>query len=140
MPHEDFMHPQTLKRLTLWTLAVLSVVSNAAPVSPSEILRKTDEKLGSNYVSLPHSQQLAIAGEDGDKSHAPYFHVPDGSGEQLPLKQTSAQVDIAGVIARVKVKQVFENTGSHHRGHLCLPRLHPLGGARDADAHRRADH
>ena len=48
-----------------------------------------------------------------DRSLAPYFVLPgrDGPAESLPLKQTSAEVSIAGVIARVKVKQQFENTG-----------------------------
>ena len=31
--------------------------------------------------------------------------------EALPLKETSADVSIAGVIAHVKVHQLFENTG-----------------------------
>ena len=48
-----------------------------------------------------------------DRSLAPYFVVPgsDGPAESLPLKETSAEVSIAGVISRVKVKQLFENTG-----------------------------
>jgi Ca-activated chloride channel homolog len=48
-----------------------------------------------------------------DRSLAPYFVVPGGEGavESLPLKETSAEVSIAGVIARVKVKQLYENTG-----------------------------
>jgi Ca-activated chloride channel homolog len=49
----------------------------------------------------------------GDRSLAPYFALPgsDGPAEALPLKETSAEVAIAGVISRVKVKQRFENTG-----------------------------
>ena len=34
-----------------------------------------------------------------------------GGTERVPLKETSADVSIAGVIARVQVHQVFENTG-----------------------------
>lgn len=49
----------------------------------------------------------------GDKTLSPYFLVmsenPDA--DQLPLKSTSAQVDIAGVIASVKVTQVYKNEG-----------------------------
>ncbi|HOC16838.1 MAG TPA: VIT domain-containing protein [Vicinamibacterales bacterium] len=46
---------------------------------------------------------------------SPYFfvHGDDPSTDRLPLKATSAQVDIAGVIARVKVTQVYRNEGKH---------------------------
>jgi len=49
-----------------------------------------------------------------DKSLSPYFFVQSDDPEldQLPLKSTSAVVDIAGVIADVKVKQVYKNEGS----------------------------
>jgi len=102
------MHRPTLTRVLLWTALALTAVSHAASPSPTDVLRQTDAKLGSGYVSLPPSQVLA--GEDG-RPEAPYFHVPDGSVDALPLKETSATVDIAGVIARVKIKQVFENRG-----------------------------
>ena len=36
----------------------------------------------------------------------------DPDKERLPLKETSAEVEIAGVIAKVKVHQVFENLGT----------------------------
>jgi Ca-activated chloride channel family protein len=53
--------------------------------------------------------------DDADRTLAPYFVVPgaDPATESLPLKETSADVAIAGVIARVKVKQLFENTGKN---------------------------
>jgi Ca-activated chloride channel family protein len=45
-----------------------------------------------------------------DKTFAPYFYV-GGSGdtERLPLESTSADVHVAGVVAHVRVKQVFKN-------------------------------
>jgi len=48
-----------------------------------------------------------------DKSLSPYFFVlSDHPGtDQLPLKSTSAEVNIAGVIADVKVTQVYKNSG-----------------------------
>jgi Ca-activated chloride channel family protein len=48
-----------------------------------------------------------------DKTLSPYFLVMSGdkSTEQLPLKATSADVDISGVIADVKVTQVYKNEG-----------------------------
>jgi Ca-activated chloride channel family protein len=48
-----------------------------------------------------------------DKVLAPYFHVPgaDVAGA-LPLEQTRADVHIAGVIAHVRVTQIYHNTGA----------------------------
>jgi Ca-activated chloride channel family protein len=48
-----------------------------------------------------------------DRSLAPYLYVAGGDPdtERLPLRETSAHVEIAGVIAHVAVRQVFENGG-----------------------------
>jgi Ca-activated chloride channel homolog len=48
-----------------------------------------------------------------DKTLSPYFMVTsnDASLEQMPLKSTSAQVTISGVIADVLVKQTYVNSG-----------------------------
>jgi len=47
-----------------------------------------------------------------DSTQSPYFFVPgEASLDCLPLKSTSAKVAIAGVIADVKVTQVYRNTG-----------------------------
>jgi Ca-activated chloride channel family protein len=49
-----------------------------------------------------------------DKTLSPYFKVMGngrGNIENLPLQDTSAQVDIVGVIADVKVRQVYQNRG-----------------------------
>ena len=59
---------------------------------------------------------LGVSAQDvpeEDKSLSPYFFVKSDDPEidALPLKSTSAQVDIAGVIADVKVKQVYKNEG-----------------------------
>ena len=52
---------------------------------------------------------------DNDRSLAPYLTVLGAGGpeatERVPLKETTADVSIAGVIARVQVHQLFENTG-----------------------------
>ena len=50
-----------------------------------------------------------------DNSLSPYFVVlTEGSEtEQLPLKSTVTEVNIAGVIADVKVKQTYSNTGKN---------------------------
>ncbi len=60
--------------------------------------------------------QASVSGTENkeDKTLSPYFKVMgDGRGsiENLPLQDTSAQVDIVGVIADVKVRQVYQNRG-----------------------------
>jgi Ca-activated chloride channel family protein len=49
-----------------------------------------------------------------DKTTSPYFFVQseDSTVDQLPLKSTSAEVNISGVIAEVKVKQRYCNEGT----------------------------
>jgi len=49
-----------------------------------------------------------------DKTLSPYFFIKDGDPEldQLPLKETNTEVTINGVIAGVKVTQVYCNTGN----------------------------
>ncbi len=51
--------------------------------------------------------------KDIDKTLSPYFFVKSDNPEadHLPLKSTSANVEIAGVIANVKVTQVYKNEG-----------------------------
>ena len=50
---------------------------------------------------------------DQDKTLSPYFFVQsdDPSADRLPLLKTGAEVNIAGVIADVKVTQVYKNDG-----------------------------
>lgn len=50
---------------------------------------------------------------EADKTLSPYFWVKsdDASVDPLPLRSTTAQVSIAGVIADVKVTQVYKNEG-----------------------------
>jgi Ca-activated chloride channel homolog len=51
--------------------------------------------------------------EPADKTEAPYLLVRgEGSLDALPLKETRADVAIAGVIARVRVTQLYENAGA----------------------------
>jgi len=52
--------------------------------------------------------------ESGDHTLSPYFFVKsdDTSVDRLPLKSTSANVNIAGIIADVTVTQTYKNEGS----------------------------
>jgi Ca-activated chloride channel homolog len=55
------------------------------------------------------------AEKDMDKTLSPYFFVLSDNSEvdQLPLKLTSADVNIAGVVANVKVTQIYKNEGKN---------------------------
>ncbi|MFC1812375.1 VIT domain-containing protein [Thermodesulfobacteriota bacterium] len=50
---------------------------------------------------------------NADKTLSPYFLVKshDPEVDQLPLKSTAAEVNISGVIADVRVTQVYKNEG-----------------------------
>ena len=51
--------------------------------------------------------------EPADKTLAPYIVVQgDPSVDQLPLKDTRVDISVAGVIADVKVRQIYRNEGS----------------------------
>ena len=52
--------------------------------------------------------------ENEDQTTSPYFFVQtdDPTIDQLPLKSTSAEVNISGVIAEVRVKQTYCNEGT----------------------------
>jgi len=77
--------------------------------SPTKVL-KTVQYTGP--MLLQTSGKQASAGSDNSLS--PYLYVAGGdpARDQVPLKKTWAEVNIAGVIAAVKVHQIFENTGA----------------------------
>jgi len=51
--------------------------------------------------------------EPEDRTESPYFFVHgDGATERLPLKSTDVGIDVAGVIADVRVTQRYQNTGT----------------------------
>jgi len=65
---------------------------------------------------LECSTSVRAAGprEAADRTLSPYFFVKsdDPAVDRLPLKSTTAAVDIAGVIASVRVTQVYRNEGT----------------------------
>lgn len=65
-------------------------------------------------VGAVQSREAKISGGEGeDRTLSPYFFVKsdDPAVDRLPLKSTSAAVDITGVIADVRVAQVYKNEG-----------------------------
>src|SRR5262245_8071812 len=95
---------------TLW-IPILFAATTASAQSPTEVLQRSEQQLGQRSVSFPYRPNDRTVGDD--HTLAPYFHIAGGDAEtdRLPLKETSAEVNIAGVIAQVKVRQVFANDG-----------------------------
>jgi Ca-activated chloride channel family protein len=71
--------------------------------------------LGAMQVALAQSRGGPLAEADGaERTLSPYFFVRgDGATEQLPLKGTDVAVNIAGVIADVRVTQRYRNEGQN---------------------------
>ena len=76
-----------------------------------KVIDKTDARLDGKYANT--SYLSPTGGKQDDRTLAPYFYVAGGSPDEdlLPLKETSAFVQIAGVIAKVEIRQVFGNDG-----------------------------
>jgi Ca-activated chloride channel family protein len=80
----------------------------------------TQKKLLKTFLIAAQIFVLLIPGivfseeTDDEKTLSPYFFVQseDTTVDQLPLKFTSAEVNISGIIAEVKVKQMYCNEGS----------------------------
>ena len=96
----------------------LSVAAAAADKQESSVTKPASPTAVLKAVTYTGPMALQVVqrpdGEHGDHSLSPYLYVAGGDPQrdQVPLKKTWAEVDIAGVIAAVKVHQVFENTGS----------------------------
>src|SRR5262249_2664455 len=98
----------------LCVATALALPAQGAPSDadgPAKVLQLVDAGLGKNFVSLPQRGAL-VEGED--RTLAPYLYVADGDPEteRLPVKAVSAEVQIAGVTARVRIHQRFENNGN----------------------------
>jgi Ca-activated chloride channel homolog len=65
------------------------------------------------FLAVSGSTAVKQTEKESDKTLSPYFLVKsdDASTDQLPLKSTSTDVNISGVIADVKVTQVYKNEG-----------------------------
>jgi Ca-activated chloride channel homolog len=100
-------------------LPVLVFVVGAAhaspPVSPTRVLADAAAREGhtETYLASGTTDSTDVDAA-ADRSLAPYLYVAGGdpATERLPLRETSAHVDISGVIAHVAVRQVFENGGA----------------------------
>jgi Ca-activated chloride channel homolog len=83
-------------------------------VSPAQVLTKlaAEGRHGDLYLASGPLDGVE-ADPAADRTLAPYLYVAGGdpATERLPLRETSAHVDVSGVIAHVAVRQVFENGG-----------------------------
>jgi Ca-activated chloride channel family protein len=99
-----------MKRLLLVPAIVLSFLQSptfaGAGNEPATARRPSGDGFARPAPTAP-------ATPSSDRTLSPYFFVKsdDPSVDQLPLKATRAEVDIVGVIARVKVTQVYRNEG-----------------------------
>lgn len=66
-----------------------------------------------SLLFLPSAVPGAQPEEQDNRTSAPFFFIPsDANGlEQMPLKSTTADVTISGVIADVSVTQIYKNEG-----------------------------
>jgi Ca-activated chloride channel family protein len=93
----------TVLRLTALIGSLVTLATVGVPGLPGE----------SGSVPVVRAAPLPDPG-DADATLSPYFVVLGGDEEvdRLPLNETSVQVRIAGVIADVTVRQVWENAGA----------------------------
>lgn len=104
----------------MWGFVSLLALLNPLGCDARPIERMTAGVSGAAGQAMPVTQGQMDAElmkmpnvERSDRCLSPYFAVIGGdtSVEGLPLKSTSADVDIAGVIADVVVTQVYKNEG-----------------------------
>ncbi len=110
------LSPRHLARFTatcLFLATAIACAQSQAPQTPVTSPTKVLEAV--QYTGPVILQTSGNPNPDGfDHSLSPYLYVAGGdpARDQVPLKKTWAQVNIAGVIAAVKVHQIFENTGA----------------------------
>ncbi|MEM7040377.1 MAG: VIT domain-containing protein, partial [Bacteroidota bacterium] len=66
-------------------------------------------------IVLGFGASIFAQAEDADKTLSPYFKVwsKDDTPAQMPLKHTEADVNIAGIIADVRIRQIYQNNGQN---------------------------
>lgn len=81
-------------------------------MSPSRIIARLI--LAAGLVLAPGTRASESPEPAADRTLSPYFFVEGGDSgvDRLPLLGTSVQVDIAGVIAHVTVRQSYKNDGT----------------------------
>lgn len=90
------------------TLPVILISASSMIASTRQFEPQIVTSLAQNYAQISSPQD-----DNPDKTLSPYFFVKSNNPnlDQLPLKSTSADVNIAGVIADVSVTQEYTNEG-----------------------------
>jgi Ca-activated chloride channel family protein len=100
-----------------FSLACLSkVIKGKKPGKEVKEMRNSKMLVAVMFLAgflLTASATYGLSETDVEKTLSPYFLVKsdDPEVDQLPLKSTSVQVSISGVIADVEVAQVYKNEG-----------------------------
>jgi hypothetical protein len=95
------------KKSLIFAPAMLIVFVSVLALTPLLFLHAKTAAVKTTSGELSQTPLLPPGDEDGDKTLSPYFYVNGGEGETepLPLKKTSADVVIAGVIADVTMSK-----------------------------------
>jgi len=106
---------------TVWLAASGGAALGAPPpavvVSPSKALAQIGSAPSGSGMTYATFGQNRAGDDQTDRTLAPYLmvlgeHPGAGGADLVPLKESSADVAIAGVIANVQVHQIFENGGN----------------------------
>ncbi len=110
-------YPSALRSLALLVTLTLPASGLSDPTTRTLRVARADEvahPLG-GVVQRLHGSIRGPRAAEAERASAPFFKITDGDDEleTLPLKSTRADVDIAGVIAQVKLTQIYKNEGEH---------------------------
>lgn len=97
----------------LFVVLLLSIASNLFTQNLAEF-RRFFPHLYQTTPSISTAPEMPSKIENDDKTLSPYFIVTNATSkiDALPLKSTTADVRIAGMIADVTVHQTYKNTGN----------------------------
>jgi Ca-activated chloride channel homolog len=103
-----------MKSIKLYPVTIVMIVVCIAAVAVPALIMSQKNTVSGQVADRSNLKLNNDNGKDDDKTLSPYFYVNGGdkNTESLPLKATSADVNIAGVIADVKVTQEYMNTGT----------------------------
>jgi Ca-activated chloride channel family protein len=88
-----------------------SVVAAKLTASMDRVMRDLDSRLARRRLFPGNWARQEGLRAVNERTASPYFYLPAGGAASLPLKSTSAEVKIVGVIAQVTVKQTYHNPG-----------------------------
>lgn len=100
--------------ITIWALTPASM--DYISTKKNSTNNVSEKKINLNNSLVTNNMIEATSDTSGDdKTLSPFFIVlsDNPAVDQLPLKRTSADVNISGVIADVEITQVYKNTGKN---------------------------